>query len=290
VKCFVIMPFAESFDPVFETVKDVASETVGEGNFECYWLKDVHAAGRITDDIVDGLAEATFCIADLSGDNPNVMWETGFAMALDKPTILIGQDVTSLPFDLRSHRVLEYSPNALPDLRPTLAKAIQDTLSRYELKGTARPSQRAPGKTEQMTIAATGTMRANEAVARKRIEAVLTPHLSETTSWLVGCVGVVDVACARFLLDHQQQVTAVGLNRFYCNRELRPAIEEGTLEFLDVSLESLPKGFTGPTELEIFFCMKSDLIILLWDGESRGTKRMVDYYQDQGVSTLLAFI
>jgi hypothetical protein len=36
--------------------------------------------------------------------------------------------------------------------------------------------------------------------------------------------------------------------------------------------------------------MKSDLIILLWDGDSSGTKRMVDYYQEQGVSTLLAFI
>jgi len=290
MKCFVIMPFAESFDPIFETVKDVAGDTVGEDSFECYWLKDVHSAGRITDDIIEGLSEATFCIADLSGDNPNVMWETGFAMALDKPTILIGQDVTSLPFDLRSHRVLEYSPQALSKLQPTLAKAIRDTLARYELKDTTQPSQRAPGKSEQMTIAVTGTMRANEVVARKRIEAVLTPHLSATTSWLVGSVGVVDIACARFLLDHHQYVTAVGLNRFYCNRELRPAIEEGRLEFLDVSLEPLPKGFSGPTELEIFFCMKSDLIILLWDGDSKGTKRMVDYYQDQRVSTLLAFI
>jgi len=171
-----------------------------------------------------------------------------------------------------------------------LARAIQDTLARYELKETVQSPQPAPGKADQMTIAVTGTMRANEVVVRKRIEAVLTPHLSETTSWLVGCVGVVDVASARFLLDHQQHVTAVGLNRFYCNRDLRPAIEEGTLDFLDVSLEALPKGFTGPTELEIFFCMKSDLIILLWDGDSRGTKRMVDYYQDQRVSTLLAFI
>ena len=85
MKCFVMMPFAESFDPIFETVKDVASEAVGEANFECYWLKDVRAAGRVTDDIVDGLAEATFCVADLTGDNPNVMWETGFAMASTNP-------------------------------------------------------------------------------------------------------------------------------------------------------------------------------------------------------------
>ena len=129
MKCFVIMPFPEAFDAVFRAVSETARAIGGEQTFECYWLKDVHAAGSITDDIIHGLTEATFCIADVTGHNPNVMWESGYAMALAKPTILIGQDVVSLPFDLKSHRVLEYSPEGLELLKPRLAKAIKDTLA-----------------------------------------------------------------------------------------------------------------------------------------------------------------
>lgn len=86
MKCFVIMPFIDSFNPVFKVVKGVARRTIQDDNFHCEWLKDKHAAGRITDDILKGLAEATFCIADVTGNNPNVMWETGYATALGKPT------------------------------------------------------------------------------------------------------------------------------------------------------------------------------------------------------------
>ena len=314
MKCFVIMPFMESFDPVFEVVKDVAYRTIRDANFQCYWLKDIHAAGLITDDILRGLTEAAFCVADVTGHNPNVMWETGYAMALGKPTILIGQDIASLPFDLRSHRVLDYSPKDLPEFQRRLENAIQDTLARYELKGAGTAELPAVTKAKQMTIAVTGTMNANEAAVCHRIQRFLAPYLSDTTSWFVGAVGTVDLASIRFLLDHCQRVTAVGYNRFDCAPELRVLIDESRLEFLDASVEavprgmkgppeldlckefacdlskSVPRGMKGPTERDIIFCIKSDLVILLWDGESQGTKEMAQYFKDQGVSTLLAFI
>jgi hypothetical protein len=290
MQCFVIMPFQASFDPVFEAVKTVACNAILDTTFECYWLKDVHAAGRITDDILRGLNDAAFCIADLTGHNPNVMWETGYAMALGKPTILIGQDVESLPFDLRSHRVLAYSPQALPDFHERLRKAIQDTLARYELKGTHVPDPPASTQAKQLTIAVTGTMHANEAAVCHRIKSLLTPYLSDTTLWLVGAVGTVDVAAIRFLLEHGQRVSAVGYHRFDCVPELRPEIDAGRLSFLDGSVEAIPRGMKGPSQRDIIFCIKSDLVILFWDGESEGTKDLVTYYRDQGVSTLLAYI
>jgi hypothetical protein len=290
MKCFVIMPFKETFDPVFSAIKDVACSSIPEANFECYWLKDVHAAGRITDDIITGLSGATFCIADLSGNNPNVMWETGYAMALGKPTILIGQDVESLPFDLKSHRVLSYSPGDTTGFRLRLAKAIRDTLSKYELKGSGLTGPPSGKRSGQMTIAVTGTMSANEAAVLRRIETLLSPYLSETACWLVGSEGTVDIATARFLVERRQKVTAVGYNRFDCAGELRPLVEEGKLSFLDAAVEPIPKRMSGPSERDILFCIKSDLVVLFWDGKSAGTREMVSYFQDQGVSTLLAFI
>ena len=290
MKCFVIMPFVSSFDAVFAAVKTAASGTIHEASFECYWLKDVQAAGRITDDIIKGLSEAAFCISDVSGHNPNVMWETGYAMALGKPTILIGQDIASLPFDLRSHRVLEYSPGALDDFQPRLVKAIQDTLARYELRGTGATELPAAPGAQRLTIAVTGTMNANEAAVCRRIEGMPAPYLSDTTLWLVGSVGTVDVASIRFLLDHRQHVTAIGYHRFDCAAEVRAQIDQGKLKFLDASVEAVPRGMKGATARDILFCIKSDLAILFWDGASEGTKDLVRYYTEQGVSTLVAFI
>lgn len=131
MKCLVIMPFRAEFDAVFATVRDAASSVGADESIDCYWLKDIHAAGRITDDIVLGLREAAFCVADLSGNNPNVMWETGFAMALGKPVILVGQSVDAIPFDLNNHRLVEYDPARLDSLRLRLMESMRQTIARF---------------------------------------------------------------------------------------------------------------------------------------------------------------
>ncbi len=290
MKCFVIMPFATAFDPVFDVVKKVATSAVPGAVFECYWLKDVKSAGRITDDILIGLHEAAFCIANVSGHTPNVMWETGYAMALGKPTILIGQDIDELPFDLKSHRVLKYSIGSEARLAERLAEAVRQTLSRYALKGSGATELASVKAAEQRTISVTGTMTADEVVTRRRVERVLTPYLSETTKWLVGAVGTIDIAAARFLVEQSQRVTTVGYHRFDCAPELRELVRGGKLGFLDASLEQIPRGMKGPSERDALFCVKSDLAILLWDGYSPGTRTILQYFQSQGVATLLAFL
>src|SRR5207248_2647140 len=82
MQCLVIMPFGEAFDPVFRAVRNTVAGAVPGQPIDCYWLKDVHAAGRITDDIVAGIQKAALCVSDVTRSNPNVMWETGYAMAL----------------------------------------------------------------------------------------------------------------------------------------------------------------------------------------------------------------
>lgn len=290
MKCFVIMPFAEPFDAVFEAVKNVATTAVPGTSVECYWLKDIHSAGRITDDILTGLNEAAFCIADVSGHNPNVMWETGYAMALGKPTILIGQDIDALPFDLKSHRVLEYASGQEGHLGHKLAEAIRQTLARYALKGSGAAELPATKAPDQKTIAVTGSMVAAEAIAARRVQQTLAPYLSASTQWLVGSVGTVDITAAQFLLERNQKVTAVGYHRFDCSPELRLLVDKGALGFLDSSIEPVPRGMVGPNSRDVIFCTKSDLVILFWDGQSAGTKSMIEYFRNQGVATLLGFL
>ncbi len=183
---FIMMPFADSFTPVLEVIKLAAVAALPQSPLAPIWLRDVHSAGKITDDILVGLNEAAFCVADVTGHNPNVMWETGYAMALGKPTILIGQDIRSLPFDLITHRVHEYSALDPGAFRRRLTEAIRQTLARYELKGTGGPALAVVDPHHRLTITVTGSSIADEAPLRRRIEVALHPYLSPGNSGSFG--------------------------------------------------------------------------------------------------------
>ncbi|MEK7407313.1 MAG: hypothetical protein AAB225_19740 [Acidobacteriota bacterium] len=242
LKCFVMMPFQREFDPVLSTIQQAASGVLPGEEIDCCWLKDVHAAGRITDDIIDALRESVLCVADATGSNPNVMWETGYAMALGKPTILLGQRVEDLPFDLRVHRVLPYRLNELGSLGEHLKVAIRQTLARYELKG--KP---ALPYTEPMsrTIAVTGSARADPARASRRVETLLRPYLNPGRIWYCGSTGTSDEAALRYLSAHRQRAVAVGYTRFDFSPEVKESVEAGRIQFLDSSVEpvSMLVGF-----------------------------------------------
>jgi len=279
------MPFHHDFDPVYHAVEASATSAVPDNVIECNWLKDVHAAGRITDDIVDALQHSALCIADVTGNNPNVMWETGFAMALGKPTILIGQEVSSIPFDLKVHRVLSYSTESLPDLSDRLAEAIRQTLARYTIT-PLKPVPQAP----DAVIAVTGTMNADDLRVRRRIETLLTPYLNGTVTWYCGTYGAVDQATIDFLLQHDQRVVAVGYHQYDLWPYGHELVRDGRLHFLDASVESLPKGIDAPSQRDILFATKADLVVIFWDGDSPGTKKVLQFYETQGKNLLLGFI
>jgi len=64
----------------------------------------------MTLNILESIREADLIIADVSHQNPNVLYETGFAHALRKPTILLF-DVKSgsrLPSDLDGLQYITY--------------------------------------------------------------------------------------------------------------------------------------------------------------------------------------
>ena len=79
LKCLVIMPFRPDFDAVYKCVQSAAQEALPGDSVDCYWLKDVRAAGKITDDIVNGIQESAFCIAS----PPTI----AAALALQSPSI-----------------------------------------------------------------------------------------------------------------------------------------------------------------------------------------------------------
>src|SRR5687768_6446036 len=102
---FVLMPFAKEFDEVFEFGMKAAASEVG---MYCERVDKQIFENRIIDQIYNQISKADFIIADLSGKNPNVFYETGYAHALDKKVILVNTTTKDMPFDLNHHPQIIY--------------------------------------------------------------------------------------------------------------------------------------------------------------------------------------
>jgi hypothetical protein len=122
--CFVIMPFAEDFTPIFETAIHPAAES---NSLNCLRADMMMDPGIITDQIQTGIHDSIVCVADLTGINRNVVYEVALAHSIGKTVILITQDdPDTLPFDLRQFRVFKYSSTSdgLFRLKETLSKSL----------------------------------------------------------------------------------------------------------------------------------------------------------------------
>jgi hypothetical protein len=112
-KAFVIMPFSAEFDGVFAALISPALVSY-----------DVERADTrldqrgIIEKIVRGISEADLVVADLTGTNANVLYELGIAHTLRRSTVMIAQDISQLPFDIRAYPVQPYSTHfqRAPDL------------------------------------------------------------------------------------------------------------------------------------------------------------------------------
>lgn len=80
--------------------------------------------GSILDRIYNQIAKADIIISDLSGRNPNVFYETGYAHALGSTVILVTQNKEDIPFDLMHYPHVIYG-GKIGMLRTELEKRIR---------------------------------------------------------------------------------------------------------------------------------------------------------------------
>src|SRR5262249_8329762 len=102
---FVIMPFSIEFTDVW---KGSIQRAAKEHGFTPIRVDMINRSTNITDDIVDGINKCRLAIVDVTGNNPNVMFELGYTIARDKKNIIISQSADYLPFDIRNIRTIVY--------------------------------------------------------------------------------------------------------------------------------------------------------------------------------------
>lgn len=104
-RAFVVMQFSSPFNELYS---DVIEPTCDELGLAAHRADQTYGPGFILADIERHIIDARVIVAEITPANPNVYYEVGYAHAMRKPTILIAQEKTALPFDVSPFRVLMY--------------------------------------------------------------------------------------------------------------------------------------------------------------------------------------
>jgi hypothetical protein len=136
-RCFVIQPFDKgAYDKRYE---DVIVPAIINAGLEDYRVDRDPATKVLIEAIEEGIRCSDACIAEITTDNPNVWYELGFAIANDKPLVMIcdsKERTGPFPFDVRHRVIITFAPESPRDFL-ALQTEITSRL-RALLKATAQ--------------------------------------------------------------------------------------------------------------------------------------------------------
>lgn len=114
------MPFDSSFNDTYVLGIKAACNDL---DVYCERIDEQIFTESILDRIYNQIAKADIIVADMTGRNANVFYETGFSHALQKKVILLTQNADDIPFDLKHYHHIVYGGSILK-LKEELVKRI----------------------------------------------------------------------------------------------------------------------------------------------------------------------
>lgn len=140
-KCGIVMPISPidgCSSEHWAEVLNIIKESIENSGFEANLVSDADDSGIIQKRIIHNLYSNEIVVCDVSGKNPNVMFELGMRLAFDKPTIIIKDDKTDYSFDtsviehltyprdLRFGRIVAFKEALKKKIQGTFDKATKD--------------------------------------------------------------------------------------------------------------------------------------------------------------------
>jgi hypothetical protein len=123
--CFVLMPFDSSFNDLYEFgIKGACSDT----GVYCERVDEQIFLGSMLERIYSQISRADLLVADMTGKNPNVFYEVGYAHALGKNVVLLTSNSSDIPFDLKHFPHIVYG-SEIKTLRASLARHLSHLTS-----------------------------------------------------------------------------------------------------------------------------------------------------------------
>lgn len=120
-EAFILMPFDESFNSVFNSIWNACAIL----NIQAKRADNIKN-GLIMNNIIDGINHAEIIIADITDNRPNVYLELGFALSRrERAVIIISQSIEESEFDVRNWQILQYSMDDLEAFETDLLSRLQ---------------------------------------------------------------------------------------------------------------------------------------------------------------------
>lgn len=139
-KCGLIVPIS-SIDGCSEAhwleVREIIQDAAERAGFQPQLVSAADDVGVIQKRIIQNVYDNEIVVCDVSGKNPNVMFELGLRLAFDKPTVIVKDDKTSYSFDTAPIEHIGYPR----DLRFALITKFKDDLS-AKIKATYDASKK----------------------------------------------------------------------------------------------------------------------------------------------------
>ncbi|HUU94967.1 MAG TPA: hypothetical protein VM487_04440 [Phycisphaerae bacterium] len=135
---FVLMPFESSFDDIYTFGIKGAAEDAGA--YAERLDEQIFTEGML-DRIFNQISKADAIVADMTGRNPNVFYEVGYAHALGKIVLLLTQDSVDIPFDLK-HRQHTVYGGKIQTLRDELLTKLKWAIHESRRRGQGPVTER----------------------------------------------------------------------------------------------------------------------------------------------------
>lgn len=114
--CFVVTPIGKPDSEIRRHIDGLIKVAIKPALGEDYEVRAAHDyvdSMSITKQVYEKLYESDLVIVNLTGLNPNVMYELGIRFCFGKPVILIAKEGEQLPFDITEYRTAFYKDDAL---------------------------------------------------------------------------------------------------------------------------------------------------------------------------------